>query len=122
MNEKEKKAKAAKDGDHLKKLQEGIRSGKIKILPAIQDEIKLLDNWVRDVLSAIAIERDCPGMAGAFVTDVSHIGDFYGTVHFTTEEYEAGVQRVAENLNISMNDIKEDGYIVNMARRLARGE
>lgn len=61
-------------------------------------------------------------MAGAFVSDLSHIGDFYGSSEFTTEEYEASVRQVADNLNISMNDIKEDGYIVNMARRLARGE
>jgi hypothetical protein len=111
MNEEEKKK--------LKDLQDRIRSGKIKVLPAEQDEIKLLDNWVRQVLVAIAEERDHPPIAGAFVSDLSHIGDFYSSRDFPNEEdAEASMRRVADSLNVTMNDIKEDGYIVNMARRL----
>ncbi len=94
----------------------------MKIVAAPQDEIRLLDNWVKHVLMAIADERDCPRMADAFVTDESHVGDFYGVSDMSDEEYHASVQRIAERLNITINDVKSEGYIVNMARKMARGD
>lgn len=104
----------------LEEIRRKIKSGEMKVVMAPDDQVSLLRNWVDQVLGAIAEETGNPRIAGALVSDESHISDF--SSKFSDEEYEPLVQRVAEKLGIEIANIKEDGYIVAMAQKLAKGE
>jgi hypothetical protein len=74
----------------LRKLQQGLRDGTIKIKAASQDDIKALRPHVQTVLQALAAMLGDKGILGAWVSDESLPSDF-GSVDYEALSQALGI-------------------------------
>lgn len=90
---------------------------------APQERVEANEIKARIVLKAIAEVAECENMFYAWISDESHIGDFFTQSRYSEEEYKKACHRVGELLRLDLSDVeREKGYIVNIAERMKTEE
>lgn len=107
----------------LEKIRRLAREGRVVAAP--QDEIDLLKNWVEQVLVAISEVVGNPGIANAWVSNLSRVNDFFRCPNFPNPPCDdvctCSFDEQAQAISEALGGVRvEDGdYIVTVARRLA---
>jgi hypothetical protein len=94
---------------------------KFRIVWPSQDHVRVFEPQIVQILAVIADVTGMPGIRSAWVSDGSHVGDFFVSSEFTKEEYREALDRIAEALDVQIGDDIEDGYLIEIAQKMIRG-
>ena len=104
----------SEQGKRFKEMQRKIRSGEMKIEEVSQEQTEYLEPYIRQILEVTADLTDTSGIANAYVTDLSSLGDFF--FGFSEEDEAEIMKEMSEELGVEIN-AKE--CLTEIARKMA---
>jgi hypothetical protein len=95
-----------------------MKRRQLKFVWPSREYVRVLEPEITRILAVIAEVTGIPGIRSAWVSDRSHVDDFFIDPALTPEQYRESLNRIEESLGIRIGDDFEEGYLVEMARTM----